>query len=329
MNVLKIFENERYELLIDIRENGLPENIKDLKDEYPIINEFFNVNSENFEDELSIVKLESNKNSIYKNKSELDQFYTNELIAKKYYNILCNEINIKKYDLFLEPSAGTGSFYNLLPKTNRIGLDLDPKHDEIIKQDFFDYVPPENKKIITIGNPPFGKNSSLAVKFFNKAAEFSEVIAFIIPKTFQKESLQNRLNLNFKLRYNQDLDKNSFVLNGEPYNVPCCFQIWVKHKKSRTIKKTDLKNSIFIFSKKQDSNIAVRRVGGRAGKATDDIDSSNKNCFYFLKIIDKNISKKELIEKINNIDFSKIVNKTAGVRSLSKPEFIKELFKNK
>ena len=48
-----------------------------------------------------------------------------------------------------------------------------------------------------LGNPPFGKNCSLAIKFFNKAAEFADLIAFIIPRTFKRISIQNKLNLNF------------------------------------------------------------------------------------------------------------------------------------
>ena len=58
---------------------------------------------------------------------------------------------------------------------------------------------PRYKSCLTIGNPPFGKNSSLAISFFNKAAEFSDIIAFILPQTFSKDSVKNRLNLSFFL----------------------------------------------------------------------------------------------------------------------------------
>jgi len=69
---------------------------------------------------------------------------------------------------------------------------------------FFDFIP-ENKKYIVIGNPPFGKNSSLVINFFNKSAEFADVITFILPKTFKRVSIQNKLNLNFILIYNEDI----------------------------------------------------------------------------------------------------------------------------
>ncbi len=38
----------------------------------------------------------------------LDQFYTNEAVALKYYNILKQKVEIHSCDIFLEPSAGQG-----------------------------------------------------------------------------------------------------------------------------------------------------------------------------------------------------------------------------
>ena len=56
-----------------------------------------------------------------------------------------------------------------MDNTKKIGLDIEPKEKYIIKINFFDYKPEEDKKYLVIGNPPFGKVSSLAVKFFNKS----------------------------------------------------------------------------------------------------------------------------------------------------------------
>ena len=107
------------------------------------------------------------------------------------------------------------------------------------------------------------------------------MIAFIIPKTFRKKSLQNKLHLNFHLKLDEDLPKNSFVLNGEPYDVPCCFQIWEEQKLKRRIVKTDLNNEFFEFVKQEQGNIAVRRVGGRTGKATKDVNGVSATSHYF------------------------------------------------
>jgi hypothetical protein len=261
------------------------------------------------------------KNTIYTKKSDLDQFYTSENIAKDCYNKYKAYALNKEITLLFEPSAGSGSFFNLFPQNKRLGIDLEPKTNEIKKQDFFDFVPPKNKIIATIGNPPFGKNASLAIKFFNKAAEFSKIIAFIVPKSFQKKSIQDKLNVNYHLKLDVDLPKNSFILNGEEYSVPCCFQIWERSKNKRNIQKILLDNDYFEFVKKDDADFAVRRVGGRTGKAMEDISNCAEVSHYFLRLKNNN-SVKNIVNIINNIDFAKIINATAGVKSLSKPEFV-------
>ena len=73
------------------------------------------------------------------NDNGLDQFYTNGEVALKCYNKLSEIINLNEYDKHLEPSAGSGSFFNIMDKTKKIGLDIDPKEKDIIKMNFFDY----------------------------------------------------------------------------------------------------------------------------------------------------------------------------------------------
>lgn len=185
--------------------------------------------------------------------NKLDQFYTNENVAKKYYDILKTYINIDKYDYHLEPSAGTGTFYKLLDIEKRIGIDIEPKYNGIIKMDFLKFIPEKNKKYLVIGNPPFGKISSYAIKFFNKCAEFSDCIAFIIPRTFKRISIQNKLNLNFKLIYNDDLPLKPCCFTPNMY-AKCCFQIWKKSKNKRQIIKYDKIHKDFSFLKLGDKD---------------------------------------------------------------------------
>lgn len=134
-------------------------------------------------------------------------------------------MNISKTAIYLEPSAGGGAFLDLL--SNYIALDIAPEDDRIEKQDYLKYET-EKTDFITIGNPPFGKRSKLATDFFNKAASMSEVIAFIVPVSFMKWSVQKNLNSNFALHSYLYLEPESFSSNGEPYSVRTVFQIWVK-----------------------------------------------------------------------------------------------------
>lgn len=176
----------------------------------------------------------------------LDQFYTNRKVSKRIVNSVKKHFD--DFDVILEPSAGDGSFFELLPENKRLGIDLEPRSQSIEKKDFFDFLPENNKSYFTIGNPPFGKNSSLAVNFFNHAALFSQYIAFIVPRTFRKDSIQNKLDLNFHLISEELLPPDSFYTSTEDkYDVPTVFQIWKKLKTPR-IKKDLLKShSDFIF----------------------------------------------------------------------------------
>ena len=170
------------------------------------------------------------------NKSkDLDKFYTHPDIAKKFVDIIDNIFPLKNFDLILEPSAGNGNILQYLPE-NSIGLDIEPEAENIIKQDFFEYQSPydpifNNIKIACIGNPPFGSGymNPLAKAFFNHAATFSDLIAFIVPAKWNSSwKVQFQLDKNFGLYYSEVLPKNSFLLDEKSYNVPCCMQIWSK-----------------------------------------------------------------------------------------------------
>ena len=255
----------------------------------------------------------------------MDKFYTNVDIA---YGLIKGYIKDKDYSkyLFIEPSAGDGSLMDVMDKFNLKykAFDLYPEKEEIIKQDFLqfnisDYT--KRKNIITFMNPPFGFACNLAIKFFNKASEFSKEIWLIAPKTFKKNSTKQKLNKHFKMTYCIDLPKNSFILNGEPYDVPCCLSIWIKTKEEQvyTIKKH---SDLFTFVNKDNADIAVRRVGGKSGQVLNGIEYS-KSTSYFIKI---NKDYDIVLKAFNNIDLS-IVNDTVGVRSISKGELI-ELVEN-
>jgi hypothetical protein len=67
----------------------------------------------------------------------------------------------------------------------------------------------------------------LAKAFFNHAATFSDLIAFIVPAKWETSwKVQFQLNKEFNLYFTEILPKHSFVLDGQPYNVSCCMQIW-------------------------------------------------------------------------------------------------------
>ena len=252
----------------------------------------------------------------------LDQFYTSRPVAKSCFDFLEKTVSLKKNDVFLEPSAGDGAFFELMPKNHRVGVDLEPKHADVQKADFLSqFLPDQNvSRWVVVGNPPFGKNSSLAVRFFNKAAEFAEVIAFVVPLTFRKKSLWKRLSRDFVLADELTLEQDSFIFEGRPYSVPCCFQVWVKTKEPRVDTDTPLAHPDFEFCKEADkAHLAFRRVGGLAGKVIVDFQSYSPASHYFLRA---KIAPAVLIKRLQAINWDDVKWHTAGNPSISKRELV-------
>lgn len=252
---------------------------------------------------------------------QLDQFYTNATYAAEFWAAINQQLDLANIDLQLEPSAGCGSFYTLMDPAKRVGLDLDPQFPGIVQMDFFDWRPLPGKKIITIGNPPFGKNSSLAVKFFNHAAQFSQAIAFVLPRTFRKDSIQNRLNASFHLTYDQDVPPCSFVFDNQPYDVNCCAQIWVKQPYLRS-RVTQLRwtnvSKWFWPTSVNDAHFAIQRVGARAGLVrTDNLNQWSKQSHWFIRVADA-----QVIEIFKQLNFDQVKHNTAGNPSISVNELV-------
>jgi hypothetical protein len=234
-------------------------------------------------------------------------------------------IKIGSDDLIIEPSAGNGSFIRgikLLTNNFRF-YDIEPDNDEIIKQDYllYDYgdIKEGLHKIHIIGNPPFGRQSSLAIKFIKKSCEFCDSISFILPKSFKKDSLKKSFPLNFHLVFEIDLPCKSFLVDGVEYNVETIFQIWEKRDVKRTInKKLEPLNFTFV-SKTENPDISFRRVGVNAGKIDEQIDEKSIQSHYFIKFTNGKYTT-DTINKLSAITFE--FNNTVGPRSISKQELI-------
>lgn len=259
------------------------------------------------------------------NRKLTDKFYTKSNIVEDCLNYFENNIKINNDDICIEPSAGNGSFIHRLKNMfkNYEFFDIEPENNEIKTQDFLklNFVNKNYNKIHVIGNPPFGRQSSLAIKFIKKSSEFCDTISFILPKSFKKDSLRKHFPLNFHLICEKDLPENSFNINGKEHNVPCVFQIWEKKNINREIVKKEIPKSYKFVKKSEPHDISFRRVGVYAGKIDKNTIDKSIQSHYFIKF-DEEISDK-LIDKLSDILFNCKEN-TAGPRSISKQELIKE-----
>jgi hypothetical protein len=176
---------------------------------------------------------------------------------------------------------------------------------------------------LTIGNPPFGNNSSKAIGFFNHAARFSQVVAYILPMTFRKESVTNRLDLSFELHAELELKPNSFIFLGGDYPIQCVFQIWVKSNKLRQVVRPVKETSDFVFVKPDKKyDLVIRRVGVNAGLLYDDLTVTYSEQSHLFLQVKPFINVKDVYDRLVSLTLHKSPIKfyTAGNPSLSANE---------
>ena len=177
----------------------------------------------------------------------LDQFFTRPAVAKACWESLykymeTDGVDIAQYE-FVEPAAGLGAFYDLLPNNRRIGVDVERFRSRFTEADFLSWSPRQNGySYACIGNPPFGYRGWLALAFLNHAARFSEYVGFIVPMAFQsrgKSNVQDRVK-GLHLVHSSPLPADSFVdANGNSVKVNALWQIWARNgSKEKSTPKT-------------------------------------------------------------------------------------------
>ena len=248
---------------------------------------------------------------------KLDQFFTRPDVAERCCSLVKRHMRGRGDWLWVEPSAGSGAFLDYMASP-RIAFDIEPRRPDIVKADFLTWQPEKTKgRIIVLGNPPFGKNSSTACKFFNHAANFADIIAFIVPRTFQKPSLYNKLDRRMHLINEWILDRYSFEFNNFPYDVPTVFQIWEKHDTLRALVHYKMVHRDFSFVIAPEAHFAFQRVGARAGLVSCEGLRKSPQSHYFLKASG---DAEELFKRLQAIDWNEIKQRTAGNPSIGKGE---------
>lgn len=162
------------------------------------------------------------------NKLDLDQYYTSYEDMEYCVNKAWDVIKDLGYEVseFLEPSAGEGVFSNYLATSGLdvIAIDIEPKGEDIIKTDFLTYDLEYKEGRFIIGNPPYGARLNLAQKFYKRAIELGDYIAFILPIS----QLNNtQFMYEFDLVHSEDLGKLIF---SNKKKIHCCLNVYVRPK---------------------------------------------------------------------------------------------------
>ena len=261
----------------------------------------------------------------------------------------CIQTFIEKYPhckTFLDPCAGAGSFSKELAQYGSVtSLDIIPRTPETIRADFTTFstwvnkVPESVDAVVT--NPPFGRASSLAIKFFNNATQVTNLVGFIIPSSWEtKFFIHDRLDRFFHLSHSEKLPSTSFYApSGEKFAgdyLNCVFQIWEKRDYQRpkmgnyrsddfyfvrpTNEREILKHNAYdretkpIFDVEENKIITIRTHGSRAGEVLEKTHYNPRTVVWL-------IPKKEGVkEKLLEVDYSLFTKSNAYVPSLSPAE---------
>ncbi|MEQ3729427.1 MAG: hypothetical protein ABNH38_18665 [Tateyamaria sp.] len=260
-------------------------------------------------------------------KNSLDQFYTRPETAEACLAVLSARLPGFQADLFVEPSAGDGVFLERLPEP-RYGIDIMPAASGIDTGDYLAWAPDVGvETIAVIGNPPFGKNGSKAIAWFNHSARFADVIAFIMPASLMKGSMQDRLDDSFHLLAEIPLLAEPFRAGSAWHQVNTVFQIWKRgsDRRPKSVRNTVHPDFRFVASAKE-ADFVIRRVGARAGEILPSIIGSGVTRGYsptsnlFVKA--EGVDPQVLEARFRTLDFSEVRECAAANPSVSKSEIV-------
>lgn len=250
-------------------------------------------------------------------KTGKEQYYTLPEVVDQ-----CVSIAMKYYKggKILEPAGGTGEFIEGLLRTdideNLIESgDIEPKHRLVKQIDFLRsrYQEP----FFTISNPPFGRANSLSVKFFNHAAGYSSYICFLIPISWRKWSVINRLDSRYHLVEDVEMPAVSFYNDDGPIEgglLRTVFQVWEKRDEER--QKIVIEDRGYISkSTPEEGDVAFTLFGHSCGRVETEFDRVPNSTKCYFKLNNNNA-----LAALQSVDYSVYSKNTAYVQALSMPE---------
>jgi hypothetical protein len=246
-----------------------------------------------------------------------EQYYTPLPLAHTLVEYVEQVLGPLKGKKVLEPAGGTGAFIEaalVKGPLEIISFDIEPLHNQVQPGSFLDQELSEGG-FITISNPPFGRNNSLSIPFFNHAASVSDAICFVVPRSWRKWSVTNRLDLNFELVFDKDLDIDYVDSTGDLISdksrLATCFQIWSRTLTPRLpVRIKDM--GVIEKVSPELADISLTVFGYGCGQLKQDFDRVPNTTQLFLKLIHP-----KALAALQSVDFSKFYKSTAYTEALS------------
>ena len=250
-----------------------------------------------------------------------EQYYTPSNLSLEIIERVCKNIEDPTSRVFLEPAGGTGSFIEAAKMFGFSAIestDIEPKHPLVREQDFL-AAKLKLSNAVCVTNPPFGRNNSLSVPFFNKAAEYADLIAFIVPRSWRKWSVLNRLNFSFHLVDDWNLDIDYVDEDGKSThgvgNLRTCVQVW---KKNESVLRQPVRipdHGIISKTTPELADVAFTLFGYSCGTVKEDFPRVPNTTQAFLKL-----NHTRALEALQAVDYSRFYNHTAYTEALGLQE---------
>ena len=249
-----------------------------------------------------------------------EQYYTPKKLAIELVSEIEKILGPLAGKTVLEPAGGTGAFIEAVLTAGAgkvISFDIEPLHELVTEGNFLEQQITETN-LITISNPPFGRNNSLSIPFFNHAAEISDAICFIVPRSWRKWSVTNRLDLRFELVLDQDIDIDYVDATGLPLStkthLATCFHVWQKSGNNRKQVRVIDKGIIEKVSPEL-ADVSLTIFGYGCGKVKTEFSPIANTTQLFLKL-----HHPKALAALEKVDYSKFYKSTAYTEALSLQE---------
>lgn len=246
-----------------------------------------------------------------------EQYYTPSELAHTLVEYVEKTVGPIAGRTILEPAGGTGSFIEAVKARGAkrvISFDIEPLFDDVLLGDFLDQQITETG-LITISNPPFGRNNSLSIPFFNHAAKLSDAICFIVPRSWRKWSVTNRLDLSFELVFDKDLDIDYVDADGdlisEKNRLATCFQIWKRTDSQRSLVRVKDMSVVEKVSPEL-ADVSLTVFGYGCGKVREEFERVPNTTQLFLKL-----NHPGALAALKTVDYSRFFKSTAYTEALS------------
>lgn len=249
-----------------------------------------------------------------------EQYYTPPAIAAQVCDLVQRHVPDSDKRTWLEPAGGTGVFIEEARSRDVgriVSFDIEPLHPGVEAGDFL-HQNLELSGAVAVSNPPFGRNNALSVPFFNRCATYCDFIAFIVPRSWRKWSVTNRLDLRFHLVEDVDLSINyvdaTGVSNHANNNLRTCVQLWEKRSELREkIKIPDY--AVVRKTTPEAADVALTVFGFSCGTVKTDFPRRRITTEMYLKL-----EHPQALEALQKVDFSRFYNNVAYTEALAFPE---------